>query len=559
MTSELPSARTQSASRSPSIVGGELPPGTILDEQFEIQSLIGRGGMAVVYQAKDLRMDRLVAIKMLTSRLQGDDGALKRFQREAVAVATLSHPNIVSVFGLGKFNDQPYVIMELLEGTTLADLIRDNANLGVEYKIGLFLQILDALSYAHSKGVIHRDLKPRNIMLVNSNATVKLVDFGIAKILSQAGKQVQTLTQTGELFGTVSYMSPEQCRGEPLDARADIYSMGCLMYEVLSGRVPFEGASAYALMAKHLDQQLSQPPCDDPVLSAIVFSALAKDPQHRPQSAEELADALRKPREWQPKRTTRPAVVPTKLLLAALTFCALLAAGMLFAANVSSLPVPYVSRQQSGRVDPYSIVRDINSLWDKANDERTTPRDSVEFYREGKQLLERNERAFADDPELRKFYFWRLAVLSYNCGDLESSERCARHLIALMEQEKRARGQIGFDHHYADGMFYLVETLLSKRVGNLDEALDCAHRLGEYLLSTASSKQDYDYHNRFLMLADRFLAAGRKKAFDDCKSIATQLKENADHQTSLPTNELMDWADKGGRFEPHFAGKRRAE
>jgi serine/threonine protein kinase len=492
------------------MAGGDLPPGTVLDDQYEIVSVIGRGGMAVVYQARDLRIDRVVALKMLSRHLRCDEAALKRFQREAVAVATLSHPNIINVFGFGSWNSQPYVVMELLDGITLADLIRGSTNPTLEHKVDEFLQILQALSYAHSKGVIHRDLKPSNVMLVKANSTVKLVDFGIAKILPQSGKQLQTLTQTGELFGTVSYMSPEQCRGEPLDARSDIYSMGCLMYEVLSGHPPFEGSSAYAVMAKHLDLPVTKPPCEDPALAGIVLSTLEKDPERRPQSAEELASALRNPSAWKPLRTAQRPPVRSWFIPLALIFGALIAFVVVRAPVNSPVQTSSsVSKEQEATNDEKAleVMKQANELFDKGS------KGERQSYFDGANLLLSNRKEFMRAPNLRRFYFWRLASFCTNTRDSATAEESGKQLLAMMEQEKLARGgQIGYTPEYASALLGLTEIELGRGASHADKSVEYGRQLRQYVETNAPDSRKFDFIECYKRIGTVLAQQGRPEA-----------------------------------------------
>jgi serine/threonine protein kinase len=280
-------------------------PGVVIDERYEIVSLLGKGGMCTVYKARHLLMDRPVALKMLHEELVIDRAAMQRFQREAVAVSALDHPNIVKIFGFGLVGNLPYMAMEFLEGLSLANLVKQERRLPKERALPIFNQILDALAHAHEKGILHRDLKPNNVMLVGPNNQVKLVDFGIAKILPESGKELMKLTQTGEVFGTVVYMSPEQCVAAPLDARSDLYSMGCLMFEVLDGEPPLKGDAPYLTIAKHVNEapRASDFLADD--FGSVVFSALEKNPAHRPQSAIALKGALNNPASFLQKHVPR--------------------------------------------------------------------------------------------------------------------------------------------------------------------------------------------------------------------------------------------------------------
>ncbi|HEY9789068.1 MAG TPA: serine/threonine-protein kinase [Candidatus Obscuribacterales bacterium] len=264
--------------------------GQVIDERYEIIDCLGSGGMCTVYKAQQLLLDKPCALKFLKRQLITDT-TVQRFQREAVTVSSLNHPNIVSVSGFGVWNSQPYMAAELVEGVSLAQLLQQQRRLEKTRALGIFNQILDALSHAHERGIVHRDLKPSNVMIA-ANDSVKLVDFGIAKLLPESGKEIQKLTQTADIFGTLLYMSPEQCLGYPVDARADIYAMGCLMYEVLTGHPPLQAETPFALMHKHLTEEPADASLLDRGLAPIVMQCLEKDPQNRPQSAAALKELL---------------------------------------------------------------------------------------------------------------------------------------------------------------------------------------------------------------------------------------------------------------------------
>lgn len=276
--------------------------GTILAKRYELKSFIGQGGMSVVYKATDKQLGKTVAVKLLLPHLVNDPITYQRFQLEARAASSLTHTNIVTIydFGAGE-NNEPYIVMDYLDGTPLNDAIKMLRGLALERSVAIFVQIADALQCAHSNNVLHRDLKPSNVLLIHQGPAldiVKLVDFGIAKLIPQDGGESLHLTKTGEVFGSPFYMSPEQCRGEKVDARSDIYSMGCLMYEVIAGKPPIVGAN----LMETLYRQLSEVPpsfsisCPDSKvperLEAIVFKALHKDPAMRHQTMDELAADL---------------------------------------------------------------------------------------------------------------------------------------------------------------------------------------------------------------------------------------------------------------------------
>jgi serine/threonine protein kinase/Tfp pilus assembly protein PilF len=276
--------------------------GTIIAEKYEIQEVLGGGGMGVVYRAKHLLMQRMVAIKMLLPETVSNEYALARFQKEAQAASSLNHPNILTIFDFGITDkQQPYLVMDYLKGNTLADVLDKEEYLHLQKGLSVFIQIASALSHAHQKGVIHRDLKPANIMLVEYEGQgdfVKIVDFGIAKTLHREDGQSVELTQTGQVFGSPVYMSPEQCRGTHLDARADIYSMGCVMYRSSTGSSPFLGQDALELMFKHVNEK---PACFEDVcpqlkipknFQDLVMKCLEKDPNNRYQTMLDLRKDL---------------------------------------------------------------------------------------------------------------------------------------------------------------------------------------------------------------------------------------------------------------------------
>lgn len=264
-------------------------------EKYEFVERLASGGMSVVYKARHLLIHNIVAIKLLNSKLESDPGSLKRFQLEATAISRLKHPNIVGVIDFGMLSHgKAYLVMDYIEGQTLSQLIKDKAPLPASQAIPLAIQIADAVAHAHEHGILHRDLKPSNVIIeISGNA--KLVDFGIAKICEENSDSPK-LTQTGDVFGSPSYMSPEQCKGNVLDGRSDIYSLGCLFYEMLTGHPPFQGTNPLQIMYKHVDCEPGSIstvlPVFDPNLDAAVMKMLAKNPDDRYSSMEEVKLAL---------------------------------------------------------------------------------------------------------------------------------------------------------------------------------------------------------------------------------------------------------------------------
>lgn len=273
--------------------------GTVLAGNYEILEVLGQGGMGVVYRGKHSLMERVVAIKMLLSQLISDTNSVKRFQQESKAAARLKHPHIIDVYDFGiSPAGQPYIVMEFLEGTPLSDLIKKEGQIGVERSIKLISQACDALDHAHKQGVVHRDLKPSNIVLTQYDEEkdyVKVVDFGVAKLIEVGNNnEGQRLTQAGEVCGSPVYMSPEQCMGQDLDARSDIYSMGIVLYETLTGKLPILGKTMVDTMSKHISEppvpfNEARPDLYIPErLEWVVLKAMAKEPGQRHQTMEEF-------------------------------------------------------------------------------------------------------------------------------------------------------------------------------------------------------------------------------------------------------------------------------
>src|SRR5271166_4503368 len=264
----------------------------LLGGRYELDGIVGRGGMAEVFRARDIRLDRIVGVKTLRDDLARDQTFQARFRREAQSAASLNHPSIVAVYDTGEDMvgslPVPYIVMEFVDGRTLRDLLRDDRRLLPERAAEITDGVLRALDYSHRNGIVHRDIKPGNVMLTRSG-DVKVMDFGIARAVSDGQL---TMTQTAQVIGTAQYLSPEQARGERVDARSDLYSTGCLMYELLCGRPPFTGDSPVAIAYQHVRENPVPPSVVDPEIpawaDAIVLKAMAKDPADRYQSAGEM-------------------------------------------------------------------------------------------------------------------------------------------------------------------------------------------------------------------------------------------------------------------------------
>jgi beta-lactam-binding protein with PASTA domain/predicted Ser/Thr protein kinase len=282
-----------------------------LGGRYEIGELLGRGGMAEVHLGRDSRLGRTVAVKMLRPDLARDPSFQARFRREAHSAASLNHPAIVAVYDTGEDefagNPVPYIVMEYVEGSTLRELLASGNRLVPERAMEITDGVLAALAYSHQQGIVHRDIKPANVMLTRSG-DVKVMDFGIARAVADSGA---TMTQTSAVIGTAQYLSPEQARGEQVDARSDIYSTGCLLYELLTGRPPFVGDSPVSVAYQHVREEPAPPSSLDPDLppnaDAIVLKALTKDRERRYQTADEMRRDIA---AAQAGRTVAPPVVP---------------------------------------------------------------------------------------------------------------------------------------------------------------------------------------------------------------------------------------------------------
>ena len=282
----------------------------LLGGRYELDGVVGRGGMAEVYRARDIRLDRIVAIKTLRADLARDQIFQARFRREAQSAASLNHPSIVAVYDTGEDMatgmPMPYIVMEYVDGRTVRDLLQEGHRLLPERSLEIIDGVLRALDYSHQAGIVHRDIKPGNVM-VTRNGDVKVMDFGIARAMSDAQA---TMTQTAQVIGTAQYLSPEQARGERVDSRSDLYSTGCLLYELLTGRPPFTGDSPVAIAYQHVRENPVPPSRVDPDVppwaDAIVLKAMAKSPADRYQTAGDMRADLQRAASGMPVAAAPP-------------------------------------------------------------------------------------------------------------------------------------------------------------------------------------------------------------------------------------------------------------
>jgi len=292
LRAEIEAARGSGRQNGTVIDGGNLQPGERFAERYEVRAVIGAGGMGSVYRARDCELDEEVAIKTLRRELVADETLIERFKQEIRLARKISHRNVVRTHDLGVWGGVHYLTMEYVEGMTVRDLIDSRGQLGVSASLAIGTQLAEALAVAHEQGVVHRDIKPQNLLL-DADGVLKVMDFGVARL----AEYQSTLTEAGLVVGTPAYMSPEQLLGESLDGRSDLYSAGVVLYECLTGCLPFEASSPVSLIAKLLNEQ-PRSPIDvnvdvPPALSGLIVELLAKKSGDRPASAQELAKRLR--------------------------------------------------------------------------------------------------------------------------------------------------------------------------------------------------------------------------------------------------------------------------
>lgn len=409
-----------------------LPIGTIVDERYEIKQMIGQGGMCVVYEAQHLQLRRRVALKLLHLTCLSSPEAFERFKREAILASDVKHPNIIEVFGFGIWRKRPYIAMEFLEGQTLTQLVDAEGPLAEPRAINVLVQICDALQEAHAQHIVHRDLKPSNVIILQGDK-VKLVDFGIARLLPESGEEVQKLTQTGQVLGSFFYMSPEQCMGKPVSPATDFYAFGCLMYKLLTGETPFGGDSPFSVMGQHLGVA---PPAMANVsgnLQAIAFWCLRKEPTERPANGADLKAALLGDNQ----KVTKPlsAAVKQKQFklssagkVALLTFLMIAIAGGAFTAYFCMHNAP---RAEAPIVDPEE--RRLISAVEKA----ARSQDDNEIARTNDKLCQYySERGLWQPAERAGYNAWRAAEHASKVPFDEQLRMTYRMAVAVEHNKK---------------------------------------------------------------------------------------------------------------------------
>ena len=321
--------------------------------RYRLEEVIGRGGMSTVYRATDLALDREVAVKIALDPLAEENPVyVARFKREARAAAALSHPGVVTVYDAGADGSTRYIVMEYVHGRNLAEILRAEGSVAPTRAATIAAQVADTMAAAHAAGIVHRDIKPGNIM-VGANDRVKVLDFGIARTADGV-----TLTQTASVLGTAPYMSPEQAMGNPADARSDIYSLGCVLYEMLTGKPPFIAEVAAAVLHQHVRVAPKPPSALNPAvpaaLDALVLHMLAKAPEDRPQTAAEVRDRLS-------AYAAGPATAPTRRLAPEAEAAAAAAAAAAGAAAMAADDSRAATGAQAGRLSPEATAAEAQT------------------------------------------------------------------------------------------------------------------------------------------------------------------------------------------------------
>jgi serine/threonine protein kinase len=495
--------------------------GIVLDSEltrdYEIICRISQGGMGTVYKARQIKIDRLVALKVVSVQHARDSQALSRFKREAHILTTLEHPNVVRVWSFGATANQLFIAMEYLQGKNLAELLADGP-LSREQFASIFTQVLQALCAVQERGIVHRDLKPANIM-VQQSGVVKLVDFGIARLLESDGTPCQALTRAGEVFGTPEYMSPEQCLGtSSVDARTDLYSICCVMFEALTGKPPFSGDSPMQVFQAHLNAPVPEMPDEDSVaasLPAVVFRGLQKDPDRRYQSASELLEDLgralsergtpaqvnvgqtRAANRSFPVRPVPKAFLYGLLGLCMLTVCWFSIVLYLQKDNSVEFSGRSVVEPPSSSLPAVEAERNAGFLFERANRERDQGdyKNCISDFRRALASWRHNNPG---DIETRSKIETRLVAtlhenichvsgFDHNSSNPDWQEvlQLSNHLIAQHEKANHTGPDATYDHAYVDASYYVAQ--YQQQTGLYKEAVSRLNKALEYT---------FGYHDR---------------------------------------------------------------
>lgn len=503
-------------------------------EQYEIIEALDEGAYGKVYLAMQTLMKRKVAIKVLSEKFASDEESRERFKREANIASSLDHPNIARTFAFGftPDNNQPFLVMEFLEGRTLARYLQEHGKLNLGVFLDVFQQVLSGLQYAHDKGIIHRDIKPENIMLISHDdkIDVKILDFGTAKALNEnAGK----LTGTGILIGTPLYMSPEQCGAGVCDHRSDLYALGCVMFETICGRTPFESENALALIQKHLyetpaefidiDKHLKLPPG----LVHLIYACLSKAPDRRPQSAATLRAELAKACLQKPVRIKRVSAYKDhrfikKLIIAGISACIILAIGLeLTRQHAKRLLAEKRASEREASKNKFLSLQDLKST----ADELLLANRLNESRKKFQQLLDESRNVSIPRENQRQFNIMlfdaypKLAESYLALNDLD-------HYRSLMKESIDFAGRaFGENSQEKDKLKYDLLTRLADSGKYPEEA----ERLAEEILSFRETElQEIENRVRTYTVPhqDEGILRTRKFRMAQAKSLLGQVKAN---------------------------------
>jgi len=511
--------------------------GTILGDKIQIESLIGQGGMSVVYQGRHLVLDRKMAVKVLLPTLGMNAKAVLRLQQEAKAAYSLSHENLASVHDVALTSEGlPYLVMDFAEGETLAEMIK-RGPMAPDLAIEIFSQICAGLRAAHNQSVIHRDIKPGNIMveiLADGKVKVKVVDFGIAKKVTENADEIQKLTQTGEVFGTPLYMSPEQCRGDKLDERSDVYALGCVLFEALTGAPPFVGQSSIATIMMHLNKETPAPEklAVPRGLASVIYKCMEKDPNKRYQSMNSLYNDLQLLKEGeQPVKYNPKRPMPKLLKIGLGLLCTAVIATGYYAYQMTTA---YVQNYSLG----YQTIEECNDKLSRNHD------DFKGYYCRGRLFYARGEYTkavadFTDAIRLRKDHAFTYAqrAATYNklgkydqaIADCDVQIGLERNVAGLHNRAEAYMGKRDWPNALKDADEFLAKypgdfdmTLLRAKVLYQLDRLDDADTACTRAISLSNQNADaYSFRARI-----NFRRHLMEKALADCNE-AIRLNRDA--------------------------------
>ncbi len=523
--------------------------GTIFAEQYEILHVLGRGGMSVVYRARDQYLKQDVAIKTLHRTLTYDQNSLRRFQQEAATALNLDHQNIVRVRNFGISLGLPYMAMDLLEGVSFSDLIKKHDLLPVPHVLHIFSQACAGLAHAHGKGIIHRDIKPSNIMLMHYDGDpffVKILDFGIAKLLPQDGEKISRLTQTGEIFGSPVYMCPEQWSGKAVDSRSDVYSLGCVLYETLQGRPPFFDSNVFETMHQHLMEL--PPPLDLPTmdralcdrLEAVIFRAMEKQPEKRYQTMADFKkdiDAIAGDLEGgklgrslaaefsRTGRQFKRAVVKVRPVYVALGI--LVASIAVLAGGFTWLDVGWFFRENSPVVAEFSWppAPELTALAKKMS--RKIPREVANKYRQHMEdlnlTMEITQMQYGRDSEQYAARMEKRAEIALKCGQKQNFLESLNTTAAIYSEVDKASPRL------ADARIVYAEALLAD---GSDDSVGRAAGILQQVLPFQEKCTYFDPNYATLLLGDIYYSKAAKVQLAIEKLTAAQIQKTDTAQMS---------------------------